>query len=1208
MLHSVSVRSVRVRTIGAAMVVAMSLSAACRADQDTGLVAHYTFEEGPSKQVKDWSGNGNHGKIVDDVEYVTLGEGKGSALRFNSGEAYVDCGNGPSLDLTDAVTLSAWFYPETSIVGRGFGGVFGKLIGSYCLSYSGKIWFHVPGGADHAGTLSVSPGSWHHIAATSDGKQIKMYVDGKLQTVQQSTVDKLPHGENLYLRYPATHLTVESEYKCMLDDARVYNRALSEEQVTQLYRKEVKAGRKHEATWFDKVKLTPHAFPQASTLVIEADYTDMGVRSPSAILKLEVRAVGGKVIAQHRMPVKIRSADKAGEQGAIRLEFMDLEKLGLEYWTVSVKDLPPGAYKLHAAIAGKGGRQIGNVSSLSLKLPLEKPDWIRPYDGTKILNNLVAELLNVQSAQTEARKEYTFTNPRKGWVFISSTASVRGADRTLISVNSIDKNNAAIVHSEATDTTVEAMRYLPQGVHKLYVDCEGTARLSRLVVRAIPEMMVAGLGYRCGGDWPLVAGQQVPILPCFGHYNMAYLDRIGLLDSINVLIERNPVAENAAYVKKWREQGKKLIVRDGMWPTFQLEKPTADSIFKLWTKCRGLADAGYDGVIADEFSGLGHGGVGRYPLYAAAVKNIAQDPAFKGRVFYPYCMPMYHCDLATGMLEAVVGAGYKWAEEKYLVEQPTEASAKSYMDVRLRQNILHYERAFPGAARHMITTLGFLSAPPLTLNSEPGVDYKVYMDMQMHLLANDPVLFGLYGIQWYQNGYADEEYLRWSAKLFRHYGIEGRKERLTRDPYMLPHIKNPDFDEGKSGWTLQLAEAGAIAIEHAAGYGTLQTRVPGSGGAAGDNFLVTKRSAKAPNRFSQQIRKLTPGRTYSVKMFTADYGDLKKGKAENDTDHINIKIDGVDLIREKEFHQRFPTSLAGSVFGPFNRENSFYLTYHRVVFRAEAPEAVLTISDWASDTDPGGAVGQELMFNFIEVQSYLDDSDLPPLEQVQPERPAPPAAAVPDDEAIKNAPDSTPVARYCFDEGKGEVAESAANGPQASIHGAKHVKTGKGYALNFDGNDDYVTVAESKALSIGGANMTVECWFKITDPKAKWRGLCGNFHSGISGYMLAYTGGGIVFYNGAIPDGPGCSINTGDGLWHHAVGVVDNGTMSLYLDGVKQASRVFTGQQIVPSGYPFEIGRYNFGKAFSGQIDDVAVYDTPLTYAEIVKRYRQGRR
>ena len=243
------------------------------------------------------------------------------------------------------------------------------------------------------------------------------------------------------------------------------------------------------------------------------------------------------------------------------------------------------------------------------------------------------------------------------------------------------------------------------------------------------------------------------------------------------------------------------------------------------------------------------------------------------------------------------------------------------------------------------------------------------------------------------------------------------------------------------------------------------------------------------------------------------------------------------------------------------------------------------------------------------MQPYLDDSDLPPLEQVQPTSSAPPAAAaVPDEKAISKARDSVPVVRYSFDEGKGAVADSAASGPKASIHGAKHVKAGNGYAMSFDGNDDYVRVTDSKSLNITGADLTVECWFKIDDPKATWRGLLGNYHSGAGGYMLAYTGGGIVFYNGAIPDGPGCSINTGDGRWHHAVGVVDSGTMSLYMDGVKQESRVFSGQQIKPSTYYFEIGRYNFGKAFSGQIDDVAVYETAMTYAEIVKRYRKGRR
>ena len=53
------------------------------------------------------------------------------------------------------------------------------------------------------------------------------------------------------------------------------------------------------------------------------------------------------------------------------------------------------------------------------------------------------------------------------------------------------------------------------------------------------------------------------------------------------------------------------------------------------------------------------------------------------------------------------------------------------------------------------------------------------------------------------------------------------------------------------------------------------------------------------------------------------------------------------------------------------REIPDYMNYHWRVFRAKGKTAKLTVSDWVSDTEPGGPVGQELMFNFIEVQPYI---------------------------------------------------------------------------------------------------------------------------------------------------------------------------------------------------------------------------------------------
>ncbi len=942
--------------------VAIGLSDLAHADAEKGLVAHYTFDEGPGKSVKDSSGNRNDGKIIGNATYVKLKGGKGYALRFNKGDAYVDCGNKPSLDLTDAVTLELWFHPETNVV-KGEGGVVGKLMGSYCLSYAGRCLFYAPGGSNF-GTTSPLTLSWHHIVAVFDGASIKMYVDGKLLCDQESKVKKLPRGDKFYLRYPATYLTVEPEYKCRMDDVRVYNRALSEAEVVRHYQQQAKATGRHEATWFDKVKLVSHAFPESAKLVVEADITQMSLQSPGSMLKIELRDGGGKTAARHETPVKVRPRD-ADQEPAIRLEFEDIERLGISYWTLGVKEFPAGDYEVRAVVADKSGKQIGVPSSVGLKLPLNKPDWIKAYDGVKVLNNLAAELLNVPTPSIEKRKEYTFANPRAGWVFVSSTAAVKGTDRVLISIESAPED-AAIVHAKGEGQTLEAMRYLPAGVHKLLVRCEGAARPMTLVVRAIPEMMVAGLGYSCGSGWP-----NVPILPCFGRYNGEYLKRIGIMDNTNVIIEQNPLPENAPYVEQWRRQGKKLIVRYSMWPIWQLKGMTADSIFKAWTEDRGLADNGYDGIIGDEFSGLSR--AAEYPLYAEAVRRIAQAPKYKGKVFYPYCMPMYYGDTAMNFLKAVVESGYKWAEEKYLVEQPTEQAAQNYMDLRLRQNLLRYHSSFPDCARHMIPALGFMSAPPETLNASPAVDFKVFMDMQMHLLANDPVFFGLYGIQWYHNGYVDEEDLRWSAKLFRHYGIEGKRERLTNDPYMLPHIQNPDFDRRDAGWTLSPAEKGSISIQHAAGLGMLQTRCRGGDDNAGDNFLLTKRNAKAPNRFSQPIKKLTPDRQYSVKMFTADYDEMRQGKSTQNAHHVGIKIDDVELIPEKGFHQLFPSGLAGHVYGPFKDGNHLYITYHRVVFRAKRPEAALTISDWASDTQPGGPIGQNLMFNFVEVQPYFGD-------------------------------------------------------------------------------------------------------------------------------------------------------------------------------------------------------------------------------------------
>jgi hypothetical protein len=46
------------------------------------------------------------------------------------------------------------------------------------------------------------------------------------------------------------------------------------------------------------------------------------------------------------------------------------------------------------------------------------------------------------------------------------------------------------------------------------------------------------------------------------------------------------------------------------------------------------------------------------------------------------------------------------------------------------------------------------------------------------------------------------------------------------------------------------------------------------------------------------------------------------------------------------------------------------MNYHWLVFRATAEQARVVIADWLDDQTPGGAVGQQIAVNFVQVQPY----------------------------------------------------------------------------------------------------------------------------------------------------------------------------------------------------------------------------------------------
>ena len=53
----------------------------------------------------------------------------------------------------------------------------------------------------------------------------------------------------------------------------------------------------------------------------------------------------------------------------------------------------------------------------------------------------------------------------------------------------------------------------------------------------------------------------------------------------------------------------------------------------------------------------------------------------------------------------------------------------------------------------------------------------------------------------------------------------------------------------------------------------------------------------------------------------------------------------------------------------FDRENPYRLNYHQIIFTPRSETARLSFSDGAST---GGPEGEELIWNFIQVQPYFD--------------------------------------------------------------------------------------------------------------------------------------------------------------------------------------------------------------------------------------------
>ena len=422
------------------------------------------------------------------------------------------------------------------------------------------------------------------------------------------------------------------------------------------------------------------------------------------------------------------------------------------------------------------------------------------------------------------------------------------------------------------------------------------------------------------------------------------------------------------FVANWKGQGRKLYTNTQA-PGQRPYNPdlTVDEALQFWANDPSFSAPTVSGSLGNEYDAAYFD---LWPIWAEAIRRLKGHPTMSDKAYLPYSGQMYSFRPGRAFLRAVIENGGYVAQKLYLRSPATEAEADQNIDRWFVREQKHFEELIPGVTQRKVLVIGYLSGAAEGLDTYADVSFKTFMDKELEVAANDPALFGAYGVMHYDAIWADEEYIRWGGRLLRHYCIEGRRERFSKDPYKLKHVLNPDFTDGSSHWELEPAKEGSISAGYFESLYWLQGRFTREKQA--DTFLLTERCGNKPNRFSQDIKGLEPGRLYSLKMYTSDYDDLRQSKSARKTLDLSIVFEGAEELPEKRGDYVYSGTKWHQARG-FDAQNEGWFNYHLRLFRARDTSARLVISDWRSDTEASGPVGQKLMFSGVRIGPYYAD-------------------------------------------------------------------------------------------------------------------------------------------------------------------------------------------------------------------------------------------
>ena len=200
------------------------------------VVGMWLFDGGDGKVAKDSSGNGFDGEFIGKPKSV---KGKfGEALEFDGASTCVRIS--PGLSNLENLTVVVWVYSAQkwgttrSEIWCG-SATYGEYLllradergewhpgEAMCHWYDGAAWGAIPSG-------SLKDEIWYHLAGSYDGKDLKLYLNGKLVGSESTAVASGSMDTCI-----GCHPTPTNWWNGMIDEVAVFDIALAEEEINNI--------------------------------------------------------------------------------------------------------------------------------------------------------------------------------------------------------------------------------------------------------------------------------------------------------------------------------------------------------------------------------------------------------------------------------------------------------------------------------------------------------------------------------------------------------------------------------------------------------------------------------------------------------------------------------------------------------------------------------------------------------------------------------------------------------------------------------------------------------------------------------------------------------------------------------------------------------------------------------------------------------------